>query len=183
MLQIPDSIKRIITLIILAIKATGKKYVILHYTGVNADTSGAAITQYHKVLKRWTRDGYHHFINHNGIIEQLEPVWARVNGCASTGWWWKNVNEQYVGSNAYQIVYETLADLKMSPMVEAVLIYFFTELVQAVPDIQIGGHREFPDLTAPNKRQQTQCPGFSVSDWLLANDIPVKNIFYEVWKP
>jgi hypothetical protein len=106
-----------------------------------------------------------------------------VNGCASTGWWWKNVNEQYVGSNAYQIVFETLENLKMSKMQEAVLIHFFTELVKACPDIQIGGHREFPDLTAPNKRQQTACPGFSVSDWLLENDIPMKNVFYEVWKP
>lgn len=180
--MIEDSIKRIITQLIMSIKASGKLYVIIHYIGANADTSGAQVSWYHKIFKGWTRDGYHTFLNHDGVIESLEPIWARVNGCASTGWWGKS-NEKYVGKNAYQICFETLTNLKMSAKQSEVLIYFFKQLVEACPDIQIGGHREFPDLTAYNKRQQTQCPGFSVSDWLIENGIPVKNIFYEVWKP
>jgi len=178
MIQIPDETKRQITRIIQGIVASGKLFVILHYTGVNADTSASAIKWYHKIKLGWSRDGYHDFINHDGKIENLEPVGARVNGCRASGWG-KNSNEYYVGVNAYQICYETLTGLKMPAMVEAVLIHFFTELVKAVPNIQIGGHREFPDFTAPNKRQQTACPGVSVSDWLLNHEIPLKNVFYE----
>lgn len=180
--MIEPEIKTKIRQVILSIVASGKKFAILHYTGVDADTSASKISWYHKIFLRWKRDGYHNFLNTDGKIEDLEPVWARVNGCLSTGWF-KNSNEYYIGSNAYQICFETLANLKMSAKQEEVLIYFFKELIKACPDIQIGGHREFPDLTAYNKRQQTACPGFSVSDWLLANGIPRKNIFYEVWKP
>ena len=168
--------------LIAQIKATGKKFVIIHYTGVNADTSAASISWYHKIRLGWFRDGYHNFINTDGKIEDLEPVWARVNGCLATGWF-KNSNEYFIGSNAYQLCFETLTNLKMSDKQNEVLIYFFQELIKVCPDIQIGGHREFPDLTSPTKRQQTQCPGFSVSDWLLANGIPRRNVFYEVWKP
>lgn len=188
MLPIPEETKQEITRIIRGIVATGKLFVILHYTGVNADTSASAIKWYHKIKLGWSRDGYHDFINHDGKIENLEPVWARVNGCKSTGkstwnpWSKYPSNEYYVGVNAYQICYETLTGLKMPDMVESVLIHFFTELVKAVPNIQIGGHREFPDFTAPNKRQQTACPGVSVSDWLLNHAIPLKNIFYESTK-
>lgn len=176
--EIIAKIKQLIT----QIKATGKKFVIIHYTGVNADTSAASISWYHKIFLKWKRDGYHNLLNTDGKIEDLEPVWARVNGCLATGWF-KNSNEYYIGKNAYQIVFETLAKLEMSDKQNEVLIYFLKELVKVCPDIQIGGHREYPDLTAPNKRQQTQCPGFSVSDWLLANGIPKRNVFYEVWKP
>ena len=50
-------------------------YVILHYVGVaNADTSGKAISYYHKVTNGWKRDGYHLFLNHDGKIELLEPI-------------------------------------------------------------------------------------------------------------
>ena len=181
MLQVPDSVKRVITQIILQIVASKKKYVILHYTGVNADTSASSIKWYHKIKLGWSRDGYHDFVNHDGIIENLEPVWARVNGCRASGWGAKS-NEKYVGKDAYQICYETLTGYKMPAMVEAVLIHFFTELVKAVPDIQIAGHREMPDFMSPTKRQQTACPGISVSDWLLNHAIPLKNVFYEATK-
>ena len=180
--MIEPEIKAKIKQIILAIVATGKKFVILHYTGVNADTSASSITRYHKIILGWLTDGYHHFLNTDGKIEDLEPVWKRVNGCLRTGWL-KNSNEYYIGKNAYQICFETLEKLEMSSKQEEVLIYFLKELIKASPDIMIGGHREFPDLTAYNKRQATQCPGFSVSDWLIANGIPKSNIFYEVWKP
>ncbi len=186
--MITDAIRATIKQIAAAVKSTGKKYVILHYIGANADTSGAAVTRFHKVIKGWSRDGYHYFLNHDGTFEQLEPVWARVNGCARTGfinriWRPELDNEKYIGVNAFQIVFETLKDLKMSDTQNEVLIELFREIIKLNPDIQIGGHREFPDLTAWNKRQQTACPGFSVSDWLLKHAIPRKNIFYESWRP
>lgn len=167
--------------IIAQIMATKKKYFIIHYTGVNADTSAANISWYHKVFLRWSRDGYHHLLNTDGVIEDLEPLWARVNGCRSTGWF-KNSNEEYVGINAYQICFETLQNLKMSKTQDEVITYLLTELVNKYPDILIGGHREFPDFTSPTKRQQTACPGFSVSDWLISKGIPKRNIFYEAVK-
>ena len=161
----------------------GIKYVILHYVGVaNADTSGKAISYYHKVTNGWKRDGYHLFLNHDGKIELLEPIGVRVNGCEATGWG-KYSNEEYIGVKALQICFETVKGLQMSETQDKLLIQLFKALTKEIPVVLIGGHREFPDLTSWNKRQKTVCPAFSVSDWLLANGIPRRNVFYEVWKP
>ena len=180
--MLTDEMKAAIQAIAQEIKDTGKKYFIIHYIGANADTSGKQVSWYHKIKNGWKRDGYHIFVNDDGKIERLEPTFARVNGCRASGWG-KNSNEPYIGVAAFQVCFETLKDLKFSKMQEAVLIELIRQAIRLVPDIQIGGHREFPDLTAPGKRQQTACPGFSVSDWLLRFSIPRKNIFYEVWKP
>ena len=171
-----------IALIAQRIKIEKKKYFILHYVGANADTSGKAITWWHKFKLGWKRDGYHIFLNADGKFEELEPFWVRVNGCRASGWG-KNSNEPYIGTNAFQLCFETLENLQANELQKEILITLVKEVVKLLPDIQIGGHREFPDLTAPNKRQQTACPGFSVSDWLLAHAVPRKNIFYESWKP
>lgn len=165
-------------------------YVIIHYVGVaNADTSGKSITYYHKVVKGWKTDGYHLFLNHDGKIEQLEPIGKRVNGCRASGWTWykpwskTTSNEEWIGVKALQVCFETVEGYKMSPTQEQVLIAFFKQLTQKNPRILIGGHREFPDFQNWNKRQNTICPGYSVSDWLIANGISAKNAFYEVFKP
>lgn len=165
-------------------------YVIIHYVGVaNADTSGKAISYYHKVTLRWKKDGYHLFLNHDGKVEALEPIGTRVNGCRASGWSWKwpwgktTSNEEWIGVKALHICFETVEGYKMSATQEQVLLAFFKKLLQANPKILIGGHREFPDFQNWNKRQNTICPGYSVSDWLIANGISASNAFYEVWKP
>lgn len=171
-------------------KEKGIKYLPLHYVGVaNADTSGEAITNYHKKILGWKADGYHFFLNHDGILEELEPLGTRVNGCLASGkrWWkpWSKYpsNEEYIGVKSLHMCFETINGYKMSPTQEKIFIALFKELIRQIPGILIGGHREFPDYENWNKRQNTICPGFSVSDWLMANGIPKANCFYEVWKP
>lgn len=165
-------------------------YVIIHYVGVaNADTSGQAITYYHKVVKRWKADGYHLFLNHDGKVEQLEPIGTRVNGCRASGWTWykpwsrTTSNEEWIGVKALHICFETVEGYQMSDTQKQVLIAFFKQLIQKNPSVLIGGHREYPDFQNYNNRQNTLCPGYSVSDWLVENGVSARNAFYEVWKP
>lgn len=171
-------------------KGKGIRYLPLHYVGVaNADTSGEAITRYHKNTLGWKADGYHLFLNHDGIIEELEPIGTRANGCRASGrsWWnrWSKFpsNEEYIGIKALHICFETIVGYKMSSTQERLLLELFRELIRQIPNILIGGHREFPDYENWNKRQNTLCPGFSVSDWLKDAGILKSNCFYEVWKP
>lgn len=168
----------------------GISYVAIHYVGVaNADTSGTAITNYHKNTLGWKKDGYHIFLNHDGKVEFLEKIGERVNGCKATGksWWkpWSKIpsNEEYIGVKCLHICFETIEGYQMSPTQDKVLINLFLQLIKFIPNILIAGHRELPDFENYNKRQNTLCPGYSVSDWLMANGIPKANCFYEVWKP
>jgi hypothetical protein len=171
-------------------KKAGIKYVILHYVGVaNTDTTAERISWYHKVKLRWSKDGYHLFLNDDGLIEYLDPIGTRVNGCLGTGnTWWERArgiksNEEYIGVKALHICFETVKGYSMSKTQEEVLLYLFKELIKSNPNILIGGHREFPDYASWNKRQQTLCPGFSVSDWLMEKGISKANCFYEVFVP
>ena len=66
----------------------------------------------------------------------------------------------------------------MNSIQQEALIYLYKRLIEEIPGIQIGGHREFPDFSSPNKLQQTLCPGFSVKEWLKANKIKNSNIFH-----
>jgi hypothetical protein len=179
-----------IKLILRQAKAAGIKYVIIHYVGVaNADTSGKAISYYHKKTLGWGTDGYHLFLNDDGNFEDLEPIGKRVNGCRASGRSWYNPwsktpsNEEYIGEKTLQICFETVKGYDKSYKQDQVLLILFEALRRAIPTILVGGHREFPDYANYNKRQNTICPGYSVSDWLIGNMFPKENCFYEVWKP
>lgn len=171
-------------------KAKNIVYASLHYVGVaNADTTGQAITTYHKKTLGWKKDGYHIFLNDNGNVEHLEPIGTRVNGMKRTGnAWYKpwsryNSNEKWIGVQTLQICFETLNGYKFSAIQDQCLIALFKALIKAIPNFTIGGHREFPDFANKNYRQNTLCPGFSVSDWLMDRGIPRANCFFEVWTP
>lgn len=168
----------------------GILYFIFHYVGIaNADTTGKAITRYHKVTLGWKKDGYHFFLNDNGLIEDLEPVGTRVNGCKATGKSWYNPfskipsNEEYIGVKALQMCFETTKGYSMNELQEMVLMTLSKKLIEKIPNILIGGHREFPDYANYNKRQNTLCPGYSVEHQLEKYGIEDKNIFYRSWKP
>ena len=132
------------------IKVVGHKYISLHYTGVNADTSAQSISWYHKHVLGYKRDGYHRFINHDGVIEMLEPITFQVSGMYSPLAWeyikdpngFKEIRN--ILPVCFQICFETLKDLKMSAVQEEVLIAFFKKAIEFSPDILIGGHNEFP---------------------------------------
>jgi len=161
----------------------GILYFIIHYVGVaNANTTGKQISYYHKVVLGWRRDGYHLFLNDDGLIEDLEPIGVRVNGCLRTGYG-SNSNEEYIGVKAFHICFETTKGYTMNELQELVLMTLSKKLIEKIPNIRIGGHREFPDLTAKGKRQQTLCPGYSVEHQLERFGIKDNNIFYRWWKP
>lgn len=158
-------------------------YFVLHYVGVaNADTTAKNVNFYHRIRLGWSHDGYHLFLNDTGLIEDLEPIGNVVFGCKRSGWS-KYSNEEWIGVKSLHLCYETLAGYLMSGMQSEVLEYLCKELIKAIPNILIGGHREFPDLTQKNRRQNTLCPGISVEHWLEKRGIKDKNIFYRVWKP
>lgn len=158
----------------------GKKYIALHYIGANSDTMGKIVKWYHTKVKGWGRAGYHLFMNWDGTVEEIEPTNSVVNGM-SAGW---GRNREWT-ENAFQLCFETVnKELKIHPAQEEAILYLVKEVIKRNPKVLIGGHREFPDLSwmGNRGRQNTGCPGFSVSDWLVANGVKRENCFYFVYK-
>lgn len=158
----------------------GKKYIALHYIGANSDTMGKIVKWYHTKVKGWGRAGYHLFMNWDGTVEEIEPTNSVVNGM-SAGW---GRNREWT-ETAFQLCFGTVnKELKLHPSQAEAILYLGKEVIKRNPKVLIGGHREFPDLSwmGNRGRQNTGCPGFSVSDWLEANGVKRENCFYFVYK-
>ena len=178
--MLSDYLKSQLDLLAQRIFRCNRKYFVIHYIGANSDTSAKLVKWYHLVQKGWGRAGYNSFLNFDGQIEEVEPVTVPVYGMFA-GW---GKNSEWT-ENSFQICCETVnKQLKLHPEQEEALIYLINAILKLNPNLLVGGHREFPDLSwyGRNKRQNTQCPGFSVSDWLVSKSIPRKNCFYFVWK-
>ena len=178
--MLSEELKRKLELLAQSISLNKRKYFVIHYVGANSDTSAKIIKWYHTIQKGWGRAGYNSFLNFDGQIEEVEPVSLPVYGMFN-GW---GKNSEWT-EKSFQICCETVnPQLKLHPAQEEALIYLINACLKLNPNLLIGGHREFPDLSwyGRNKRQNTACPGFSVSDWLVSKGIPYKNCFYFVWK-
>jgi len=153
------------------IKANKKEYVVIHYTGVKADVTAKSIYNYHTKNLGWGTAGYHRLVNHKydktNLVEVIEPIAKAVNGMR-----WSTASWKYC-QNAFQIVFETVENQgTWNKLQELWFETFVVKLVRAIPNIKIGGHREYPG-------QITACPGFDVGKWLKTIGIPEVNI----WKP
>lgn len=160
--------KKAIVNILEEMASEGKNVIAIHYTGADTDTDGQKIRWYHRFINKWSRAGYHRFVNADGIIDFMESIPYSVNGMLWDQW----------GRNAallkrtFQICFETTNKaLKLSPKQEMILEYMCIQAVRMIPDVLIGGHKEFPF-------QATACPGFDVEAWLISRGIPAKNIYY-----
>lgn len=153
--------------IAISAKVTGKKYLAIHYTGINGDVTAKSISWYHIVTLGWWAAGYHYLLNSDGRMEMIEPVEKAVNGML---WHWSRQN-YLINKNALQVVFETIEGNVFNKLQEEVLIDLCQRLIKHIPGILIGGHREFPFQT-------TFCPGYDVEAWLLENNFPQENNYY-----
>lgn len=160
--------KRAILNIIEEMLSEGKDIIAIHYTGDENDTDGQKVRWYHRFVKKWSRAGYHRFVNSDGLIDFVESIYYAVNGML---WdqWGRNTG---IIKRSLQICFETTnKNLQLSPKQEAILLFLCKSAITMIPGVLIGGHREFP-------YQATQCPGFDVEAWLRKNGIPDKNNYY-----
>ena len=140
------------------------KWIILHCTAGPQDQKISTIQAYWK-QKGWKRPGYHHMIEANGTIHDLQPIESPSNGVA--GFNAHSINISYVGgvdSDGKAIDNRTDQQKDSQKLlVEKYKLMF--------PDAIILGHRDFsPDKNRDGIIQPGEwmkaCPCFSVKSWL-----------------
>jgi N-acetylmuramoyl-L-alanine amidase len=135
------------------------KFIVIHCTATQPDTSIESIKKYWKEVKGWKDvPGYHYIIKPNGeIIKLLDEdknsygVYAHNNECISIS---------YIGGIDKQGKPKDTRTRKQ----ENAMFYKVIELSNRYPEAKIVGHRDFAGV-------KKACPSFDVKKW-LANYLP-----------
>lgn len=128
-------------------KARAIKYIAIHVTATQQNTTLAALWQGWKA-RGFTRAGYHYLVWPDGRVEQLIDEGLISNGVANYNT--PTVNVAYVGG----IITGKPGDYHdtRTPQQKASLLQIVRELKGRYPGAIIQGHRDFPGVakTCPN---------------------------------
>ena len=134
------------------------KYIAIHCTATPQNTKMQSILNYWREERRWINPGYHFLIEPNGIIHNLQPIEKPSNGVA--GFNHCTINIAYIGGiDQLGNPFDNRTDIQKKRMIEII-----TQLKSQFPHAKIQGHCDFPNV-------KKACPSFSVSSWLIDNNI------------
>jgi N-acetylmuramoyl-L-alanine amidase len=146
--------------------AKKRKYFVVHWAATSAgqDVTMSDLHQWHIVQRKWDRYGYSDLIQLSGKIINITPYDddALVQQHEKT-WGARGIN-----AISRHVCIAAGPNQPISPIQYSSLLKLIHEELQANPNVLIIGH---------NQANNTLCPGFSVPDWLRANNVPNKNIY------
>ncbi len=130
------------------------KFIVIHCTATQPDTSIESIQRYWREVKGWKdTPGYHYIIKANGeVIKLLDEsknsygVYAHNSECISIS---------YIGGIDKTGKPKDTRTRKQ----EVAMFNKIVELSNRYPQAKIVGHRDFPDV-------KKACPSFDVKTWL-----------------
>lgn len=126
--------------------------IVIHCTATPQTTTVESIKSYWKNSLKWANSGYHHIIEANGNIVNLQPIEKPSNGVSGHN------------ANSIHISYIGGVDGKGKPIDNRTaaqkesLVRLIYRYKMMFPNAKIKGHRDFG---VPK-----DCPSFSVSDWM-----------------
>jgi N-acetylmuramoyl-L-alanine amidase len=130
------------------------KYIVIHCTATQPNTSIVSIKRYWKEQRGWgDTPGYHYIIKRNGEIIQLldenknsNGVYAHNSSC---------INVSYIGGvDKNNRPIDNRTDAQKHTLFDKIIA-----LTEKYKGAEVLGHRDFPDV-------QKACPSFDVKTWL-----------------
>lgn len=118
------------------------KHLVIHCTATSQEATVTAIKNYWSETLKWKNPGYHHLIDKNGKISNLQPIEKSSNGVA--------------GHNSHSIHISYVGGLKVDDRTEAqklAILLLLKKYKAMFPDAIILGHRDFPNV-------KKSCPRF-----------------------
>lgn len=145
------------------------KYIVFHCTAGPQSQRISNIVAFWK-KKGWTRPGYHHLIDLDGTINNLQPIESPSNGVA--GYNAHSIHISFIGGvDSTGRAFDNRTDAQKASQ------KLLAERYKAqFPDATILGHRDFsPDknrdgIIQPGEWMKS-CPCFSVKEWLKEIDL------------
>ena len=123
------------------------KYLVLHCTATQPETSIASIQNYWKNNLGWKNPGYHYIIDRFGNVVNLLPIELVSNGVQ--GYNSQTINISYVGGIDKS---GKPKDTRTEAQKQSIL-KLLKELRVKFPKAKIQGHRDFPNV-------KKACPSF-----------------------
>ena len=153
------------------------KYLVLHTTAGNPNTTAAQIQDYFLRPERlggrgWRKGGYHLIIENTGAINRMYHDSKKTNGIIPKRQFKKilsnsnTIHISYVGGINLKTMQpeDTRTEEQIKSLLKLIKYY-----IDNYPDIKILGH---------NQVAAKACPSFDVISFLKANNVPEKNIAY-----
>jgi N-acetylmuramoyl-L-alanine amidase len=125
------------------------KYIVFHCTATGQTVSVEAIKNYWKKTLGWKNPGYHFIIESNGNVTQLHHLDKVANGVK--GYNSNSIHISYIGGK--DIDDRTRDQITAQKALLKALLAIY-------PDVEIKGHRDFPNVTK-------SCPRFDVKTLLI----------------
>lgn len=123
-------------------------YIVLHCTATDQDAKTENIVKYWKEKLGWKHTGYHHLIESDGRVQNLQPISKPSNGVK--GYNAHSIHISYIGGKNG----DDRTDAQKKSMERLVKHY-----MRRFPDSKVQGHRDFPNVSK-------SCPSFDVAEWL-----------------
>lgn len=131
-------------------------YIVIHCTATPQSATVESIKNYWKNNLKWSAPGYHHIIESNGNVVNLQQIDKPTNGVAGHNA--NSIHISYIGGiDTEGKSFDTRTPAQIESMVRLLLRYKIM-----FPTAKILGHRDFLKEGVNWK----DCPSFSVSDWL-----------------
>jgi len=122
------------------------KYIVLHCTATDQDAKPESIVRYWKEKLGWRHTGYHHLVEANGRINDLQDIEIPSNGVK--GYNKNSIHISYIGGKD--------EDDRTVQQVDS-LLRLVTHYKRLFPEAEILGHRDFPNVTK-------SCPRFNAKE-------------------
>lgn len=127
-------------------------YIVLHCTATAQNATVKAIQNYWKNSLGWKNPGYHHIIEANGKVHDLQPIEKPSNGVA--GYNANSIHISYIGGiTSSGKAVDNRTDEQKTEMIK--LLQKYTEMF---PKAKVQGHRDFPKVAKA-------CPCFDAIPW------------------
>lgn len=125
---------------------------IVHCTAGNMNNSAQDIVNYHMKVLKWSRPGYHFFIDKDGNVNQLIPLDRISNGVKGHNA--DSINIVYAGG-VDQETFKIPMDTR-TPAQKVALRKLLTNLRSQFPRAKIYGHRDFANKSCPSFDAKTE---------------------------
>jgi len=129
------------------------KYIVLHCTASPQTQTVQAILSYWKNNLKWKTVGYHHLLDSQGTVHNLQPIELPTNGVK--GYNSNSIHISYIGG----VDNQGKAVDNRTPEQIASQIKLLKHYKNMFPNAKILGHRDFPKVAK-------ECPSFDVEEWL-----------------
>ena len=128
------------------------KYIVIHCTATQPETTLESIQRYWKEQRQWTTPGYHYIIKTDGTIIRLLEETKNSNGVYQHNS--ECINISYIGGIDKAGKPKDTRTKKQ----EKAMFNKIVEIMARYPQAKVLGHRDFPGV-------KKACPSFDVRTW------------------